>query len=104
MEYKILVTEEFERDFEKCDGSIKKQIEKEIDQLKINPYVGKPLGYEFLREKKAENYRFYYLIFKEQIVVFVLALSTKKNQQKVIDRIKQLIPFYKEEVKRRFNF
>jgi len=101
--YKILVTEEFEKDFNKCDGSIKKHIEKQIEQLKENPFVGKPLGYEFFREKKAENYRIYYLICEDKIVVFILALSTKKDQQKVIDKIRDLIPFYQEEIRKRFN-
>ncbi len=52
MTYKIYTTEEFDRDFRKLDGSLQQQIEKEIGQLETNPYVGKPLGYKFFREKK----------------------------------------------------
>ncbi|MDO8460556.1 MAG: type II toxin-antitoxin system RelE/ParE family toxin [Nanoarchaeota archaeon] len=102
-EYNIYVTEEFERDFKKLDNSIKIQIDKEISQLKVNPFVGKPLGYEFFREKKVKNHRFYYLIYEEHVIVFVVALSDKKNQQQVIDNIKSLIPFYKEEIKKKLN-
>lgn len=56
--YSIYTTEEFDKDFNKLDKSIKQQIEKEIEQLETNPYVGNPLGYRFFREKRVKNYRF----------------------------------------------
>ena len=101
--YKIYTTEEFDRDFNKIDYSIQKQIEKILEKLEVNPYVGKPLGYDFLREKKIQNYRIYYLIYDNYISVFVIAISDKKDQQDVINKIKSLIPFYKEEIKKKFN-
>lgn len=101
--FKIFTTDEFDRDFDKLDISLQKQIEKEIEQLEENPYVGKPLGYKFFREKKVKNYRIYYLIYEEYVVVFVVAISNKKEQQKVIDSIKHLIPFYKEEIKKKIS-
>lgn len=101
--YKIYTTRKFDEDFEKLDKSLKDQIQKEIDQLEINPYVGNPLGYKFFREKKVKNYRFYYLIYEEYVVVFVIALIDKKEQQKVINQIRYLIPFYKEEIKKKLN-
>ncbi len=101
--YEVYTSNEFNKDFKKLDRSIQKQIEKEIDQLQINPYVGKPLGYSFFREKKVRNYRFYYLIYDEYVIVFVIALSDKKDQQRVINNIKHLIPFYKEEIKKKLN-
>ena len=104
MKYKIFLTEEFKRDFNKCDKSIKDKIEKEVEKLKENPYTGKPLGYKFFREKKVENYRFYYLIYKSNIVVYIISISTKKDQQQVIDKIKILLPVNEEEKKKRFNF
>ena len=101
--YKLFTSEEFDRDFDDLDKSLKLQIDKEIDQLKINPFVGKPLGYKFFREKKVKNFRIYYLIYEEYVVVFVIALSDKKGQQKAIERIKNLIPFYREELKKKIN-
>ncbi len=101
--YEIYTTEEFDKDFGKLDESLKKQIAKEIDQLESNPYVGKSLGYRFFREKKVKNYRIYYLIYEDYIIVFIIAISDKKDQQKVINTIKHLIPFYKEEIRKRFN-
>ena len=103
MGYKIFITDEFENDFKKLDNSIQTQIDNEIEKLKLNPYIGKPLGYKFFREKKAKNYRIYFLIYEEYVVVFVIAISSKKDQQEVINRIKGLIPFYKNEIIKKLN-
>ena len=102
-EYEVYTSEEFDKDFNKLDKSLQNQISKEIDQLKTNPYVGKPLGYKFFREKKVKNYSFYYLIYDDYVVVFVIAISGKKNQQEVIDTIKYLLPYYKEQIKNKFK-
>ena len=102
--FEVYTTEEFDKDFEKLDKSLREQIDTEIEQLKLNPYVGKPLGYKFFREKRVKGgHRFYFLIYDEYIVVFIVAISDKKDQQKVIDTIKVLIPFYKEEIKKKLN-
>ncbi|PIN79705.1 hypothetical protein COV16_02770 [Candidatus Woesearchaeota archaeon CG10_big_fil_rev_8_21_14_0_10_34_8] len=101
--YQILTTNEFDEKFNKLDKSVKIQIENEIEQLETNPYVGKSLGYKFFREKKVKNYRFYYLIYEEYVVVFVITISKKKDQQKAIDTIRVLIPYYREEIKKQFK-
>mgnify|MGYP001566637471 FL=1 len=101
--YKIFTTEEFDKDFEKLDTSIQRMIDNEIKQLETNPYVGKPLSYKFFREKKVRDYRFYYLIYDEYVVVFVVAISGKKDQQKAINKIRLLMPYYKEEIKKKLN-
>lgn len=101
--YEIHTTEEFDKKFDKLDKSLQIQIEDEIEQLKSNPYVGKPLGYKFFREKKVKSYRFYYLIYEEHIVVFVISISDKKDQQKAIDTIKSLIPYYRKQIKKKLN-
>jgi len=103
MAWRIFATLEFEKDFKKLDNAIQSQVRKEIEQLKENPFVGKPLGYEFFREKKALGYRIYYLIYEESVVVFLAAISNKKQQQKAIKTIKALIPFYREEIKRKIK-
>lgn len=102
-EYRIYTTDEFDKDFKKLDRSIQQQIKNKIDQLELNPHIGKPPGYPFFREKKVQGYRFYYLIYDEYVVVFVIALSNKKDQQKVINAIRHLIPFYKEEIKKKLD-
>ena len=56
MVMKVYATDEFDGDFDKLDRSIKSQIENQLEQLEINPYVGKSLGYKFFREKKIKNF------------------------------------------------
>lgn len=101
--YRVYTTEEFDKLFNKLDNSIQIQIEKEIEQLQNNPFAGKPLGYKFFREKKVKNHRIYYLVYEEYVVVFIISLSNKKGQQKAIDTIRALIPFYKEQIKSKLN-
>ena len=101
--YEVYTTDEFDRDFERLDNSLKIQIDNEIEQLEINPYVGRSLNYKFFREKKVKNFRIYFLVYEGYVVVFVIALSSKKYQQKVIDTIKTLIPYYKEEIKKKLS-
>lgn len=101
--YTIVLTDEFEKYLRKLDNSLQLQIDKEIEQLESNPSVGKPLGYSFFREKKVRNYRIYYLIYEEYLVVFLITISDKKDQQSTIDKIKGLIPIYKEEIRRKFT-
>jgi mRNA-degrading endonuclease RelE of RelBE toxin-antitoxin system len=102
-EYHIGTTKQFDKDFSKLDNSVKVRIEDEIEQLAINPYVGRPLGYKFFREKKVDKFRFYYLIYEDHVVVFLIAISEKKDQQKTIDTIKHLIPHYKEFISKKFT-
>lgn len=103
MRYKILTTDEFDKRYKKLDKQLQREIAKEIDQLENNPYSGKPLGYKFFREKKVMNYRIYYLIYEEHVVVFVITISTKKDQQDAIDKIRTLIPHYQEEIRKKFS-
>ena len=99
--YIIYTTDEFEKRYKKLDPQLQKEITKEIDQLEENPYSGKPLGYVFFREKKIKNYRVYYLVYDERVVVFLISISTKNDQQETINKIKALIPYYREEIKKK---
>ena len=103
MAYKIFTTDEFDKQFRKLDKQLQQVIAKEIDQLEENPYLGKPLGYKFFRERKILNYRVYFLVYEDYVVVFVITISTKKDQQNAIDKIKLLIPHYQQEIKLKLN-
>jgi len=97
MDFNIQTTLEFEKKFKILDNSIKTSIQKVINQLKFNPYLGKPLGYKFFREKKVKNFRVYYLVFDDVLIVLLVGLSNKKNQKEVINNIKKLMSGLKEE-------
>ena len=103
MKFKVYTTEEFDKLFSKLNPDIQKQIAREIDQLEDNPLVGKPLGYNFFREKKVKNYRVYYLIYETYLIVFIVTISGKKDQQQAIDKIKRLLPYYRQLIKKKLN-
>jgi mRNA-degrading endonuclease RelE of RelBE toxin-antitoxin system len=101
--YQILTTSEFEKQFNKLDLQLQKRISQKISILQENPFNGKPLGYKFLREQKVLKYRFYYIVYKEFLVVFIIKLSSKKDQQKCIDSIRSLVPYYHQLVQKKIN-
>lgn len=80
-----------------------RRIDKIREQLKINPYVGKPLGYRFFREKRVDGKRLYFLIYEDIVLVLVVAISDKKAQQATINAIKMAFDVYKKDVYERFK-
>jgi mRNA-degrading endonuclease RelE of RelBE toxin-antitoxin system len=74
------------------------RIEKIEDQLETNPYVGKPLGAKWFREKKLNGFRLYYLIYEDLKAVYIITLSGKKDQQKIINTIRHFLKKYREEI------
>lgn len=96
--YQILVSKNF---LEKLSGLSKDQqtrIGKIKEQLRENPFVGKPLGYKWFREKKIEGFRLYFLIYEREVCVLMVDFSNKKQQQATINAIIQLFAQYREEV------
>lgn len=101
--FEVLTTEEFDKDFGRLGRGIKERVAKAIEQLRLNPFSGKPLGYEFFREKKIGKYRIYCLIYEQRLIVFVVAMSDKKDQQATSDKVRMLMPFYREAIEKRFS-
>lgn len=98
--YKIFITKTFEKKFEKQEKKFKDWFEKILDQLVENPFMGKPIRYDWFREKKYDKYRIYYLIYKEYVTIYFINISEKKDQQKVINSIYLLLDFYKDKIEK----
>ena len=97
--YKVFHTNRFEKELRKINHTFKNWLDKIENQIVKNPYVGKPIDFPWFREKKFKNYRVYFIIYeKEKSVVFV-AISTKKDQQRVINSIRLLLRTFGEEIK-----
>lgn len=88
MPYKIIISEEFEKEFQELPKHLQERVIKLREKIKENPYVGDPLGFKFFREKKLEGLRLYYLVYDDILVVLFVLLSDKKTQQETIDEIK----------------
>ncbi|NOZ58153.1 MAG: hypothetical protein GXO66_01025 [Euryarchaeota archaeon] len=87
--FRIFKTEEFDKDYAKLDKSEQKRVDKILRQLmERGDKVGKPLaGLSFFREKKFNGKRLYYLVYRDILVVLILAISDKKAQQATINQI-----------------
>lgn len=93
-EFEILQTEPFEEVFIKLDFREKNWVQKMSEQLKANPFAGKPLGQIWFREKKFENKRLYFLVSQQKRRVLFLAFGDKKEQQKIINHIRSNLQTY----------
>jgi len=97
-EYRVYHSSRFDRELAKFDFNFQNKVDKIEDQLVENPYVGDPLSVKWFREKKIEKFRIYYVIYEDLDSVFMVAISEKKNQQKVINSIRLLFSVFREEI------
>lgn len=103
MSYHIITTDIFEKQLSKLDPQLQKRVSQEIVQIGKNPFSGKPLSYNFFREKKMLKYRLYNLVYEEFLIIFLIKISSKKDQQRTIDSIKSLISYYNQLVREKVN-
>jgi len=82
-----MVTAEFNSDFQKSfskikDSTLKEKIIKQIEKLKENPELGKPMRYvrKGTRELYVSPFRFSYIYVKEQNKIIILDLYHKDEQ------------------------
>ena len=88
--YKVLRTPYFNKRFDKIiPKNLQEDIKCRILKFSENPYNGKPLG-NSLWEMKAGKFRRYYIISNSQMVVLFVDVSDKKNQQEIIDMLKEI--------------
>lgn len=98
MRFRALRKQEFIKKFEKLPPQVQEEIKILRDKILEYPYIGDPLGYAFLREKKLKGLRIYFIIYEEDGIVLFVDISSKRNQQEVIDRIKKRVHEYREYV------
>ena len=103
MSYKVYRSQSFKRELSKFDKNFQNRVDKIEDELFENPYSGKPLGVRWFREKRYESNRIYYLIYEKLSSVIMVAISGKKDQQKVINTIRWMSDFFEEELKKLIN-
>lgn len=103
MAFKIFHSNRFDKELEKFDVEFKNWLDKIEDQLVENPYAGDLINYKWFREKKHGKYRVYFLVYDDLQSVFMVAISGKKDQQKVINSIKLLLELFNEEIRNLVN-
>jgi len=80
----------FDEELVKYEKDFQERVDKIEDQLMENPYTGDPLGVRWFREKRYEKNRIYFIIYDDLGAVFMVAISEKKDQQKVINTVRLL--------------
>lgn len=96
--FRVFRSEWHEKKLRKLSSQEQKRVADFEQSLKQNPYQGKPLGYNFFREKKFNGKRMYFLVYDSHKIIFIITISDKKTQQKVIDTIKLNLDVYQEEL------
>jgi len=103
MTYAVYTTKSFEKETENLSKSDKEKLHKIFLQLKENPYVGDDVRYKFLREKRLEKKRIYYLVYDDLRAVLVVAFGGKKAQQETINEIVKYLPEFRVYLKNILN-
>jgi mRNA-degrading endonuclease RelE of RelBE toxin-antitoxin system len=98
--YKVFRSVEFQKEISKYDKNVQDRVDKIEDKLMLNPGYGNPLGTRWFRESRFENYRIYYLIYEDLQAVYIVAISSKKDQQKTINTIKLFLEFFRDEIEK----
>ena len=101
--YRVFRSGKYEKRLNKLDKSEFDRVADFEQSLKIEPYNGKPLGYEFFREKRFNGNRIIFLIYEQHKCVFLVAITNKKMQQQEINLIKANLDIYKEEIEKRIK-
>ena len=95
MTYRVIKLKEFKDNIAKLKIN-EKRIDNIITKLKINPYMGRHLTYNYLREKRIDGKRIYFLIYDFLKIVLLVAASDKKSQKKTVYMILDNIEMYKK--------
>jgi len=101
--HRVFRSDWYRKKLEKLDNQEQERVKKFEQSLKEAPYSGKPLGYEFLREKKFGGKRILFLIYEAHQTIFLVTITDKKAQQEEIDIIKSSLELYEEEILKRIK-
>ena len=99
MTYSIYHSHTFDQELAHFPSDFQKWVDKIEEQLKENPYVGDPLKVPWFREKKRGKFRIYYLIYDDIKAVYLVGISEKKDQQRMINTVLLLVDNFREEIR-----
>lgn len=101
--FRAFRTDWYEKKLKKVSSEGQERVKQIEQELKKSPYDGKPLGYNFFREKKFNGKRLYFLVYESHKAIFLITISDKKAQQNVIDLIKANLDVFKEQLEKILN-
>ena len=98
--YRFFRSEAYEKRFTKLDTAEQQHVTNLERQIKDNPLASKPLGYTFLREKRINGGKtILFIIYEELQTILFAKIATKRDQQDMIDELKEHLKDYQEKVR-----
>jgi len=94
--FRVFRSEWYDKKLKKLDTAEQDRVSEFEQDLKKQPYSGKPLGYKFFREKKFDGKRILFLVYEEHSAIFIITITNKKAQQREIDLIKTNLEVYRD--------
>ena len=98
--YRVFRSDWFKKKVIKLDASERARVENMEQKLMSHPHEGKPLGCDYIREKKIGDKRMLFLVYDEYRIIFLVTISTKKTQQAEITIVKANLDAYRDVVER----
>ncbi len=83
----VLETDRFAKKYGKCEKVEQEWIDSIRDQLVQNLRIGKPLHFDWFREKRFGGKRLYFLASETKRKAVLIAFGTKKEQQQYIRHV-----------------
>lgn len=96
--FRVFRSEHYKIKLSKIDKSEQERVMKFEQNLKEQPFSGKPLGYRFFREKKFDGKRVLFLVYENHKCVFLITITDKEAQQHEINLIKANLDAYRNEL------
>jgi mRNA interferase RelE/StbE len=81
MTYQIVFSREFVHQFEKLDRPVRDRIHAAVDEIKVDPHVGKRLT-GVLSDRwsyRVGSYRILYKIYQDRFVILALTVGHRKD-------------------------
>ena len=94
--YKVISTKSFIKNYSRFfDKDELVKFSKFKKKLRLNPFIGKPLRVNYVREFKTnKGKRAYFIVYEEFSIVLFIACSNKKEQEDKISEIFSRISEY----------
>ena len=96
--YAVYHSARFDEELDKFDKDFLEWLDNTENHLAENPYTGDPLHVKWFREKKYKKYRIYFVVYEDLASIFMVGISAKKDQQRVINTIRLLLDFFRTEI------
>lgn len=97
--FKVVYSEWLDKQIKKLTRLEQQRIKRFERQIKTQPFSGRPLGYNFIREKKFNGKRLLFLVYAQYSAVLFAYITDKKFQQDMIDELKDNLYVYEQKLK-----